>query len=137
MGETAMRGLAFEDILAALAATPLCSDDLARLRTWLASIAHPGECQALIEQAAGIPPCPRCHCRQVHRCGHASGLQRYRCCRCGRSYNALSGTPLARLRLKEKWLPTCSVCWNRAPCALPRNSSRSTGPRAFAGAIAS
>lgn len=100
-----MHGLAFDDILAALAAVPLQTDELARLRAWMASIAHPGECIALIEQAAGIPPCPRCRCLRVHRCGHASGLQRFRCCRCGRSYNALTGTPLARLRLKEKWLP--------------------------------
>ena len=100
-----MQGLAFDDILAALATVPLHTDDLVRLRDWMASINHPGECLALIEQAAGTPPCPRCQCLRVHRCGHASGLQRYRCCRCGRSYNALTGTPLARLRLKEKWLP--------------------------------
>jgi transposase-like protein len=97
--------LAFDDILAALAAVSLRTDELARLRDWLASIADPGECLALIAQAAGTPPCPRCQCARVHRCGHASGLQRFRCCRCGRSYNALTGTPLARLRLKEKWLP--------------------------------
>ena len=35
--------------------------------------------------------------------GHASGLPRYRCVDCRRSFNALTGTPLARLRLKEKW----------------------------------
>ncbi|WP_296950094.1 IS1595 family transposase [uncultured Massilia sp.] len=99
-----MPALAFDDVLAALEALPLCMQDLARLRSLLASIADPGECIALIEQAAGRPPCPRCHATRVHRCGSASGLQRYRCCRCGRSYNALSGTPLARLRLKEKWL---------------------------------
>jgi transposase-like protein len=32
-------------------------------------------------------------------------LQRYRCVACGRSFNALTGTPLARLRLRDKWLP--------------------------------
>jgi hypothetical protein len=31
-------------------------------------------------------------------------LQRFRCLGCGRSYNALTGTPLARLRKKECWL---------------------------------
>jgi transposase-like protein len=31
-------------------------------------------------------------------------LQRYRCCACGRTFNDLTGTPLARLRLKSKWL---------------------------------
>ncbi len=99
-----MQGQGFDDVFAALEALPLCTHELARLRTWLASIADPGECIALIEQAAGRPPCPRCRHPHFHRCGSASGLQRYRCCRCGRSYNALTGTPLARLRRKEKWL---------------------------------
>ena len=100
-----MRSLVFDDLFALLTNLPLRTDDLARLRTWIASIAHPGECLSLIEQAAGTPPCPHCACTRVHRCGRASGLQRFRCCRCRRSYNALTGTPLARLRKKEKWLP--------------------------------
>ena len=30
-------------------------------------------------------------------------MQRYRCVGCGRTFNALTGTPLARLRKKECW----------------------------------
>jgi len=30
-------------------------------------------------------------------------MQRFRCCHCGRTFNDLTGTPLARLRLKGKW----------------------------------
>lgn len=48
--------------------------------------------------------CPACTSRRYHRHGHANGLQRYRCRDCGRTYNDLSGTPLARLRLRDKWL---------------------------------
>jgi len=48
--------------------------------------------------------CPECACEQCHRHGHANDLQRFRCCRCGRTFNDLTGTPLARLRLKGKWL---------------------------------
>ena len=48
--------------------------------------------------------CPACTSRRYHRHGHANGLQRYRCRDCGRSYNDLSGTPLARLRQRDKWL---------------------------------
>ena len=48
--------------------------------------------------------CPECACEQCHRHGHANDLQRFRCCQCGRTFNDLSGTPLARLRLKGKWL---------------------------------
>ena len=100
-----MRNMVFDEVFAALSSLPLRTDEPAQLRGWLAAIADPGECLALIAREAGIPPCPRCSCKHVHRCGHASGLQRFRCCRCARTYNALTGTPLARLRKKEKWLP--------------------------------
>jgi transposase-like protein len=100
-----MHALAFDELFALLAAAPLSAADLARLREWLASIAHPDECIALIEHAARGRPCPHCGCGRAHRCGKASGLQRFRCLACGRSYNALTGTLLARLRKKERWLP--------------------------------
>ncbi|MGF6274187.1 transposase-like protein [Massilia sp. UYP11] len=48
--------------------------------------------------------CPDCACERCHRHGQANDLQRYRCCACGRTFNDLTGTPLARLRLKGKWL---------------------------------
>lgn len=51
----------------------------------------------------GEPACPRCQCDWVVRNGSASGLQRYKCRGCRRTFNALSTTPLARLRLKQKW----------------------------------
>jgi transposase-like protein len=100
-----MRAVRFDDVFAQLTAIPFSATDLARLRKWIAGIAHPDECIGLIEQAARGRPCPRCACPRAHRCGQASGLQRFRCLGCGRSYNALTGTPLARLRKKEHWLP--------------------------------
>ncbi|EEF22365.1 conserved hypothetical protein, partial [Ricinus communis] len=100
-----MRGLTFDELFAMLLAVRLSPDDVARLREWIVGIADPGECIALIEQAAVGRPCPHCGCVRKHRCGQASGLQRFRCLKCGRSHNALTGTPLARLRKKELWLP--------------------------------
>jgi len=100
-----MRGLTFEEVFSMLAAVKLSGVDLARLRAWIASIAHPAECIALIEQAAAGRACPHCGCVRKHRCGQASGMQRFRCLGCRRSHNALTATPLARLRKKECWLP--------------------------------
>jgi transposase-like protein len=40
----------------------------------------------------------------VVRNGMARGLQRYRCRGCGKTFNALTRTPLARLRYRERWL---------------------------------
>ena len=48
--------------------------------------------------------CPKCGHNKIARWGSASGLQRYRCVACKATFNALTGTPLARLRKKEKWL---------------------------------
>jgi transposase-like protein len=47
--------------------------------------------------------CPHCASHSLQRWGHVSGLPRYRCKDCRRSFNALTGTPLARLRKKERW----------------------------------
>ncbi|QBI05290.1 IS1595 family transposase [Pseudoduganella albidiflava] len=82
----------------------LSEDQVALLQRFVASVEQPGQCLRLIEEAAGKPPCPHCGCEKSHRCGQASGLQRYRCVTCRRSFNALTGTPLARLRLRDKWL---------------------------------
>ena len=47
--------------------------------------------------------CPHCGGRRLQRWGHASGLPRYRCGDCRRTFNALTGTPLARLHKKDRW----------------------------------
>jgi transposase-like protein len=58
---------------------------------------------SLIEAAASRA-CPHCRSVRLYRHGQAHGLQRYRCRDCRRSFNALTGTPLARLRQRSKWL---------------------------------
>jgi len=50
------------------------------------------------------PRCPYCNTGRIHKHGIRSGLQRYKCAKCGKTFNALAGTPLARLRKKELWL---------------------------------
>ncbi|MGK5007275.1 IS1595 family transposase [Janthinobacterium sp. LB2P70] len=61
--------------------------------------------------------CPACNSSHVHRHGHAHGLQRYRCVPCGRTFDALTGTPLAHLRHKTLWL-------DYADCLLASDSVR-------------
>ena len=43
------------------------------------------------------------------RNGQADGLQRYKCRGCGKTFNALTATPLARLRQRHKWLAQARV----------------------------
>jgi transposase-like protein len=52
----------------------------------------------IIEHAEHLHCCPHCSGERMARNGSASGLQRYKCRDCGRTFNALTGTPLARLR---------------------------------------
>jgi transposase-like protein len=59
--------------------------------------------------------CPRCGNERCYRHGFANDLQRYRCCACGRTFNDLTGTPLARLRLKAKWLAYSQVLLDSLP----------------------
>jgi transposase-like protein len=47
--------------------------------------------------------CPHCESRDVVHWGKASALARYRCKGCQRTFNALTNTPLAGLRMKDKW----------------------------------
>jgi len=63
------------------------------------------EVQALIEQHLSVDlKCPRCGASHVQRWGVEHKLQRYKCMDCGRTFNALTGTPLARLRHRSRWL---------------------------------
>jgi transposase-like protein len=48
--------------------------------------------------------CPHCKSERLVRNGMANELQRYKCRTCGKTFNALTGTPLARLRHRGKWL---------------------------------
>ena len=48
--------------------------------------------------------CPHCAGREVIAWGRSRGLSRFRCKGCGRTFNALTKTPMAHLRKRERWL---------------------------------
>lgn len=48
--------------------------------------------------------CPKCQCQRIVRNGQANHVQRFKCRGCGATFNTLTGTPLARLRHRAKWL---------------------------------
>lgn len=59
---------------------------------------------ALLEARIGeTRRCPHCATEGAVIRGCSNGLRRYCCKGCGRTFNALTGTPLARLRKKELW----------------------------------
>ncbi len=65
---------------------------------------------ALVEKGMSeTPGCPHCKSKTVVRNGTSEGLQRYKCRGCTKTFNALTGTPLAKLRMKGKWLVQAEV----------------------------
>ena len=56
------------------------------------------------KRISGKGLCPHCGHETFQRWGKSNGMQRYRCKSCLKTFNAVTGTPLARLRKKEKWL---------------------------------
>lgn len=65
--------------------------------------------EAVEKGVAVTPHCPHCKGGEVVRNGSASGLQRFKCRGCAKTFNALTGTPLARLRMKDKWVAQAEV----------------------------
>lgn len=102
-----------------------------KLRERLQKKASGDKGAGLIEQSfAGQPACPHCACTELHRWGKSCGLQRYRCRCCKHTFNALTCTPLAGLRHKEKWLDYglamvqgLSIRKAAASCGIAKNTS--------------
>lgn len=74
--------------------------------------------------------CPHCSHEKLSKWGTSNGLQRWRCKECARTFNILTGTPLARLRKRAKWkenaramISGASVRDTAAQCGVHRNTS--------------
>lgn len=65
---------------------------------------HTDAIDTLSEAIESPDNCPHCSCVHYQKWGIRDGLQRYYCSDCKKTFNALTGTPLARLRHKEKWM---------------------------------
>jgi transposase-like protein len=61
---------------------------------------------AVAQIIPGPEACPHCQAPagQLRPWGYSHGLARMRCRACGRTSNALTGTPLAHLRKRERWI---------------------------------
>lgn len=72
----------------------------------LREVLKPGDGEASGLEAielAKAPACAHCQSEKLVRNGRRSGLQRWLCRDCGKTSNATSGTPLSRLRDKERF----------------------------------
>jgi len=64
---------------------------------------------AIEKRLLKLTHCIFCKSSQTVRWGHSSGLQRFRCKQCRRTFNELSGSPFTKLQLREK-LGTYAQC---------------------------
>lgn len=64
------------------------------------------QAQTLIEATNPHHSCPHCDGEHTVKWGRSGGLQRYRCQNpdCRRTFNKVTGTALARLHYRDKWL---------------------------------
>jgi len=61
-------------------------------------------CDLIENKLEHKPECPYCGKSRIHKHGTSAGLLRYKCTGCNKTFNALTKTPLARMRKKELWL---------------------------------
>lgn len=81
------------------------------------------EAVALIEtRFAAAPCCGHCKSESFISWGRASCLRRYKCHDCRRTFNALTGTPLAQLHRRDAWLDYARALVDRVSlrCAAER-----------------
>jgi transposase-like protein len=94
---------AFERLVTALEG--LTAEQRTQVAERLRTLEERADSERLIVERLGTPAaCPHCTSPEVMRFGHISGQQRFRCKGCTRTFMALTGTPLLRLRDKNKLL---------------------------------
>ena len=93
----AWQALALSEVVDELMPAGLLPHAQPRSEIGTASLAELGQRRV---DSVGCPPCANL---DVARWGRASDLPRYRCKACLRTFNALTKTPLAKLRMKDTW----------------------------------
>jgi transposase-like protein len=98
-----MKGEEFQTLVGQLGA--LSEGQRAALLKALSSAKKPDEVIRLIEtQFDASPRCGHCGSALFKRWGVDAGLKRYKCKGCNKTFNALTGTPLATLKHRDRWL---------------------------------
>ena len=76
-----------------------------QLASCLYALMDRSQATAVVETfTSGPRACPHCTSTLLVKNGSANGLQRFKCRQCAHTFNALTGTPLARLHLRDKWM---------------------------------
>lgn len=76
----------------------------------------------LQEKEESVTKCPHCSSDKIAKAGSKGGRRRFKCADCSKTFNAFTGTPLARLRMPEKHI-------ENARCMAERLSIPATAER--------
>lgn len=95
-----MRQIDFIPFIAKL--EKLSKNQVARLFDKLIELSH-SQSVSKLETDFSKLNCPHCESQSIGHWGSRNGIKRYRCKGCRKTFNSLTGTPLARLRKKHLW----------------------------------
>ena len=126
-----MRTPAFRQWLAQL--SQLTPQQMAQLSQQLPAFHEVAKSPLSVGDDSAIPiptHCPHCQAAQLRSWGSSHGLPRYRCKACGKTFNPLTGTALARLRKREQWqryaetlIQSLSVRAAAKQCGVDKNTA--------------
>jgi len=75
----------------------------------------------IVHRKVEVQGCPHCASSDIAAWGRASGLPRYRCKACRKTFNALTKTPMAGLHKKQEWLEHAEAMIEGASLAKTAN----------------
>lgn len=68
--------------------------------------------QAIADHEETVSTCIYCDSYELNRWGMTKqGIQRFKCKSCCKTFNALSGTPLYRMKMADKWIKYTELMW--------------------------
>jgi transposase-like protein len=98
-----MKNETFEKLLTDLEG--LTAEQRQQVSERVKTLAERADSARLIAERLGTPTgCAHCGSEAVVRFGYSAGQQRFRCKACGKTFMALTATPMQRLREREKWV---------------------------------
>ncbi len=69
--------------------------------------------KVIAEREQTVSDCPHCHSIEFVKHGVTTkGIQRYRCKGCKKTFCSLTGTPLFKMRMEDKWLAYAALMWD-------------------------
>ena len=77
---------------------------LKKVKSKISAIEENKEVSIILDTEISKIFCPHCKTKDIYKWGRQTDLQRYKCKKCNKTFNSLTGTPLAKLKKRQQWL---------------------------------